>query len=739
MTFYLPHQHPTMDRLVKQAENGDIDGLELSWMEAAEDEDTDWADMLIAARTIAKKHDAGVAESLLRYLVSTLEGEGRPYEALSVVEQACRFLPQSDRLRREYTELYHLVHGHQSWCEQALGATLKNAEFQFPEALELLKKIEQLPPGTYVRKDPGAKIGKIERIIAGEGIEVNVEGRAQLVPLSRLEELHPLDANDIRALVLFERERLVRLADEQPAELLRLVLNSFEGRTELKRIRRYLQAIVGESRWNAWWSTTRKETGKAPDIGSTAGKNPQFFIRAKHVSRGEELKNEFDRAADPDRPQLAHRIGGDIDEKREDDRQLAACIADELIRISCENAEQSPALAADALAVLWRLGSMFGTMSDDLKKRPGWVESSDWVHMLRYDLTDSPYLIDILEFLPAWLPDSWSEVLMGALPYLPRNGCRRAVNSLGSEQSGTMQRRKAVDTILSHPDARLGALLWIWSLYRTAPEQQGQALHVNGPALLRRILAAAASEGRARSGRSKSSARDLDSLKDAFTGEGEEAVEAAAGGVGDREIPALINLIERNPGLNEDTRKRMVRAVRAANPALFRVSTPPWESHFIYTTRGGLERRQRMYAELVNVKIPAIIKQVGEAAEFGDLSENAEYTAALEERERLSRAAQEVRKELSLARIIAPEMAGTRHVNIGSRVKGRDCHTGRIQELTFLGPWDADPASGIYAYNSPLALAFMGAETGDKVGYDSEEGPRRWEVLAVEPAVEFLG
>ncbi len=708
-------------------------------MEAAEGEDIDWPDMLIAARTIAKKHDAGVAESLLRYLVSTLEGRGKSYEALSVVEQACRFLPQSDSLRREYTELYHLVHGHQSWCEQALEATLKDNEFQFPEALELLKKIEQLPPGTYVRKDPGARIGKIVRIIAGEGIKVDVEGQAQLVSLSRLDELHRLDANDIRALVLFERERLLRLAEEQPVELLRLVLNSFEGRAEGKRIRRYLQAIIGEGRWNAWWSKVRKETEKAPDIGSTAGKNPQFFIRTKLVPRVEELKNEFGRAADSDRPQLARRIGGDIDERKEDDRQLAACIAKELVRISHEQAPHSPALAADALAVLWRLGSMFGTMADDLKVRPGWVESSDWVHMLRYDLTDSAYLADILEFLPAWLPDGWRAVLLGALPYLPLHGCRKADQVLGSEQGGTMRRRRAVDAIMSHPDARLGALLWIWSLYRTAPQQQGQALHVNGPVLLRRILAAAASEGRARSGGSKSSARDIGSLKEAFTGEGEEAVEAAAGEVGDREIPALMNLIERNPGLNEDTRKRMLRAVRAANPALFRVSTPPWESPCIYTTREGLERRQRMYAELVNEKIPEIIEQVGEAAKFGDLSENAEYTAALEERERLSRAAEEIRKELSQARIIPPDMAETRHVNIGSKVRGRDCRTGRIHELTFLGPWDADPASGIYAYNSPLALAFMGAGTGDKVGYDSEEGPMRWEVLAVEPAAEFLG
>ncbi len=726
-----------MDKFIKYAEKGDIDSLELEWMEASETPEPDWPDMLIAARVIAKKHDPALAQSLVIYLVSALEGSGRLYEALKAFEQACRFLPDNDPVRMEYAAIYSKVHGGEPWREAVLDITLKNTSIRLADALALLERLEQLPPGTYVRQDPGAKIGMVEEIMPKEGLKVKAGGSLQTIPVERVDQLQPLSRNDIRALVLFEEERLRGLSEDNPFELLRLVLNTFDGRTAQDRIRRYLKPVVGERGWSGWWKRTRKLAENASDIGSSGGKSPQFFIRSEPVSRPEELRQAFERAGASDRPGLALEIAGEIAEIGDDSTELILHLALKLEATGREVVSEDPSLAAAALAALWRLGKISDSVAEKAREVPDWAGSVDWVELLCGELRAGPYSSDVIDFLPQWLPERWSEVLIEALPRLPQKECSRAVQSLKSLQDMDMP-EDAVSAVLNRPDARLGALTWIWNLYRRALAGRENIPGLDGPALLRRVLSAAASEGRACHSRSSSDDKDLKALKPAFSGEGEDAVEAVARNLGDQEIMALINLIDRNPGINDYTRKRLARAVRAARPELFRISTAPWESGAVYTTEQGLQRRRSMYSELVNVKLPEVVRQVGEAADFGDLSENAEYTAAMEERERLSRAADRMKGELDRARLITPEMLDPTHVGIGSKVKALDCNTEKEEELIFLGPWDADPKSGVYDYNSPIGRAFMGTEKGHTVNYESPSGEKRWKVLDIEPAHEFL-
>ena len=729
-----------MDKLLKLSEKDDIDELELAWMEEAEKDEVDWPGMLTAARTIAKNSGSETAESLLLYLIDALAERENRYEALKCAEQTGNILPDSERLRKEHAELYGTVHREKPWHEKIVGATLNNSSLNFQEATETLRKLELFPPGSYVRIDPGAKIGRVEDIAGENGLRIDIGGRNQTFPVEALENLHPLPADDIRPLAVYETERIEKLAAENPLQLIRLVLNSFGGRTDKNRMRRYLQKAIGKNKWNSWWKKTLKQIEKSPDIGVTAGNNPQFYLRAEPVSRAKELRAEFERTHGTDRLEMALKIGNEVDAGSEGGESLLGHISESLMTMGRENAEGNPELAAGALAVAWKLGDIGDItegMAERLQHRPEWLEEPDWPRMLKERLEDSPYLTDILRYLPQWLPDEWEDIFPEVLPFMPPGECEEIVARLRSIH-GADAEISAVNTITQCRNARLGSLLWVWRRYTKAPEEVEKKTDASGLVLLRRVLSAAASEGKARADRSRASRLSVDALVGAFSGQGEEAVETAAGGAEDEEIRALINLAERNPGLDELTRSRITRAVRAARPDLFRISTPPWEENVIYTSGRGLQRQKNLYNELVNEKIPEIVRQVGEAAEFGDLSENAEYTAALEERERLSRKAGEIKKSLRRARVIPPEMPQVEHVTIGSRVKALNLESKAEEALVFLGPWDADPSAGIYAYNSPLALAFMGAKKGDEVGYETEKRRRRWKVLEVEPAGEYL-
>jgi transcription elongation factor GreA len=175
--------------------------------------------------------------------------------------------------------------------------------------------------------------------------------------------------------------------------------------------------------------------------------------------------------------------------------------------------------------------------------------------------------------------------------------------------------------------------------------------------------------------------------------------------------------------------------LRANQPSLFVKKVDPWEEDVVYTTEAGLEQRRAELEQLVHVRLPEVMREIGQAAQFGDISENAEYSAAVEERGRLAARAGRMQEELAEARPITRELATADHVTVGSRVRVRNLISGEEQTFTFLGPWDADPDRGIMAYNAPLGLAFMGKGIGDEVGYRAGTEERRWEVLAVEPGV----
>jgi transcription elongation GreA/GreB family factor len=253
-----------------------------------------------------------------------------------------------------------------------------------------------------------------------------------------------------------------------------------------------------------------------------------------------------------------------------------------------------------------------------------------------------------------------------------------------------------------------------------------------GIAVLRRLLSATSALGRAGGRQDK---QMLSRIKNELVEGAREEVEKILEGATDEEITTVMGLVERNAGLTPQARHRLAGSVRAARPELYRTQSHPWKQNAIYTTREGLDRRREEYERIVDERMPEVIREIGEAAELGDLSENAEYTAALEERSRLSEKAGEIKDEMRRARVIPPDMAEASYVTIGSRVRARRMDTGEEETLTFLGPWDADPKNGIYSYKAPLSLTFMGAAEGDTVTLERDHEQTSWEILEIESAL----
>ena len=125
--------------------------------------------------------------------------------------------------------------------------------------------------------------------------------------------------------------------------------------------------------------------------------------------------------------------------------------------------------------------------------------------------------------------------------------------------------------------------------------------------------------------------------------------------------------------------------------------------------------RQELLARIVNEEMPRNRREIQEAKEFGDLSENFEYESARnKERQLIARQAalqQELREVVTFDYALAEagDVAAP-----GTRVELR-YEDGTARVLHVLGLWDFDEALGVISCQAPLAQLVLGKKAGDRI------------------------
>jgi len=153
----------------------------------------------------------------------------------------------------------------------------------------------------------------------------------------------------------------------------------------------------------------------------------------------------------------------------------------------------------------------------------------------------------------------------------------------------------------------------------------------------------------------------------------------------------------------------------------------------VYLTKEGLEQLKKEYDELTKVKRPEVLARVTEARDMGDLSENAEYSAAKDELTFIDGRIDELEELLKQATLIEDtngKNGGKKLVDLGSIVTVNI--SGKKEQFTVVGEWEADPAVKKISHQSPLGKALMGKMIGDKVEVEAPAGKILYTVLTVE-------
>lgn len=129
-----------------------------------------------------------------------------------------------------------------------------------------------------------------------------------------------------------------------------------------------------------------------------------------------------------------------------------------------------------------------------------------------------------------------------------------------------------------------------------------------------------------------------------------------------------------------------------------------------YLTQEGVAELKTELEELTSQR-GSIAERIKTAREFGDLSENAEYSSARQEQERVEGRISDIENILLNVAIIK-KTAGSKKVQLGSSVTIKNHETKTFQVV---GTVEADPLNGKISDESPIGQALMGKAEGDEV------------------------
>ncbi|MFH1225972.1 MAG: transcription elongation factor GreA [bacterium] len=150
----------------------------------------------------------------------------------------------------------------------------------------------------------------------------------------------------------------------------------------------------------------------------------------------------------------------------------------------------------------------------------------------------------------------------------------------------------------------------------------------------------------------------------------------------------------------------------------------------INITKDGLEKIQAELRELESNRRPMVVERIRHSKEFGDLSENAEYTEAKEEQGFIEGRIAELKQIINNAVVVEKAPAGGL-VGIGSKIKVHS-ESETEREFIIVGAEEADPHAGKISDQSPIGRALLGKMTGEVVSVQTPKGVTTFKILSVE-------
>jgi len=720
------------NRLKSIAASGDRDALEEAWLEQLE---TPGPASVFTAALDALSDDvcAEVSQALIPLVLETYVELDRSEDALVMARRLACYEPQSRPLRRHLVKLFRAVHGTEEWFEVFFKSCGIDGEVPLPDAIGLFDGYEPFKPGCPVEHKAGWGPGVVDGY-NNDDVEVRIkfhDGAKRELPLSScLESLTAMNRDDLRAMVLIDPDGLQALADEDPGEVVRRAVALARGKATAARVKELLiDKAVPTKNWSRWWPRAKKAAARHPWLKIEGGSRPVFFLRDKPVSMNDASIAAVREAMSLEKAVAAVRAIV----HSSPDKELMAEMLDEIVRrvgAETDGGDEEDHVLLEAALLL----EEHGREADNGGSAAIFQDAESMDEHGAVDLLGTISAKGRKAGLRAFekaFPEDWPEKLARGFHLLPRELMKPAIEAAIHKERGQellIERWKEMD---AEP------WKYPWALYQLGRMIVNGDLKGDGApsshetvlALLRCLEASLFHKAH-----DKATVREVVKRYEEFLLEPRHGVLEHF--LDEAERPLLVRalgMVHITSMLPKSITDRLVISIPSRFPDLKKTEERAfWDEGGIFCTRAGIERRRLELKDLIEEKLPEVAKAIGRAASFGDLSENAEWEAAVEEQRLLSTRAKQMNEELLTAQLLEEQTLPEEMVAPGTRVTYRVVESGEVKELTILGPWDVGE-DGVVSYEAPLAAGFLGIQVGEETTISLPSGEMVIVVESVEP------
>ncbi|PKN69447.1 MAG: transcription elongation factor GreA [Deltaproteobacteria bacterium HGW-Deltaproteobacteria-12] len=148
-------------------------------------------------------------------------------------------------------------------------------------------------------------------------------------------------------------------------------------------------------------------------------------------------------------------------------------------------------------------------------------------------------------------------------------------------------------------------------------------------------------------------------------------------------------------------------------------------------TKEGFEKLKKELEIIKNKSIPENIRDIEVARAHGDLSENAEYSAAKERQSFLYGKVQELENNLALSNVINLTGQAGDKVIFGCYVTIADSDSGEEIKYQLVGPFESDINQNKISVTSPIGKALIGKAIGSEINVQTPGGSRNFEITDI--------
>lgn len=680
--------------------------------------------------------DADMTSRALALATTMVEAlaESRPADARTLAATAVRRGATNEALARRLLALTEQVFANEIWFplfkeRSRLGSNVS------PDTFEAFETLVRYSPGHVIYHRGGWGEGVVERVDPERG-EIAVRfatGRNMDLPLdTALDSFKPLDADDLRTMRLVDLEGLKRLVEEAPSVLIRKGANMMRGKITSTQLKDALTPnVIPTSKWAAYWKRARAQATVDPWLQIEGSTNrPTFVLRKEPLSLTDEARRTMGFADD---------VGDALNTCRE---HLARCEDARAREALLDMAQERVASALRNRANVAQAHVLDGLLLLEANGRevPG-IRAADELRSLLFDESGAfqPERLDqivageqAIGLIEDALGPTWPDLFIPNLTRIPQGVVEAVVNLL--EQRGHAPRLLALwDQVAPYPRRHPTVTYLLGRLYAAGAfndqEERPSEIAVGRVLLhLTRVLSAD-KRGNAALGRLLGRATSLLAGKKSFLSGVLETV--------DRDnMREWVGITERGgEDFPPEVSTLVLKAVAQRFPDLGETPSKPfWEEGFVYVTRAGLARQREEYRRMVDEKIPANSKAIGAAAALGDLSENSEWEAAMEEQRNLTTRATQMDSELRKAKLIEEQLIPDDVVAPGTKVTLVATDGSEQQTWRILGPWDAIE-DDIVSYLAPLAKDLLGKGVDDLATLQGPSGPKPVRIETIEKIV----